>query len=243
MYVAPPRLSRSVLSSLVLAVIAAVALGFALGSPRWLESYRTRVRVDGTPGYAFGPVHHVELGLLEMRIGSAEVPEVRIPMGSLPAYWRGAVIGLAIGEPDLEAGLPALAERGRDRMIKILLHDVDAAHAARLADEMFVWPPAFRWFARATAVAIAVALAALALAVIAVAIGAGWRLRGAATTTAVLALAAALVAGCVTVAVAPGPPDYLGGGPAFLAMGLGVVTGLLAAIGIGRSAPRPDADA
>ena len=111
-----------------------------------------------------------------------------------------------------------------------------AAHDEMRAPSAF---PAFGWIALVCIAIAAVSLAisaALAIAKKRVA----WPIMP--TTTAILGTALGLIAGCVFVALKPGPPGYVGTGMGFYAFAGGVLTGIAGAIMVNKSLRPVDPD-
>jgi hypothetical protein len=220
---AAPRPPRSRAVGLALAGVAIAALVFALFADRWLEGDAARLTVSlHDKGYVWGPEHDVRIGLRSMTV----CPGARcdsLGYGSLPAAWPEALLGA-------DGGL------GGGTAIEAIAEQIDVAtpasreEAAVVAGEMFHWSGAFIPMARTVLIALVIAVICLALSAGLVAAGKRGRFPIYPTTPAVMALAVALVAGCILVAHSPGPSGYVGIGPCYWAFGVGVVTGVLAAI-------------
>jgi hypothetical protein len=236
---APPPCPRPAHTWILVATAACAALTFALLSPRWLERFGDRLSFEARGAHrSWGPVHDTELGLRAMTICTAGEGCTRIDRDDLADGWVAAVAARARGE---RVSTWSLAED------KAYLHEL--AEIAAIFDEdavvalpqMLQRVTAWTVAATITAYALVAAIAALGVTVLLAASRRRPRLPISPASIAVVMLGVALVAGCVAIASAPGPAGHFGPGPAFAALGVGVVTGLLAAIKLARDVLPMDA--
>jgi hypothetical protein len=220
---AAPRPARSRAVGLALAGVAIAALVFALLADRWLEGDDAQLTASfRDKGYVWGPEHDVRIGLRSMTVCPG-AQCASLGYAGLPAAWPEALLG-------------AHGRSGGGTAIDAIIDDIDAVTPASrdeiavVVGEMFHWSGAFIPMARTVLIALVIAVICLALSAALVAAGKRGRFPIYPTTPAVMALAVALVAGCIMVAHSPGPSGYVGIGPCYWALGVGVVTGILASI-------------
>jgi hypothetical protein len=234
--------------ALVLAVLAIGALGFAAFSSTWLYAERTQLQLheDGKMPLTVGPVHEASFSLRGVErcvVRDGVTSCASMSNAELLASWDRELLGaryLAEEPVDDEVravlGEDALGELVRRRALLHRAFEDPLQALAQSQRELLVAKrvyaassifPILGWI---TFVCCLIAAVSLAIATAIVIGGKRIRLPIMPTTTALLGVLIALGAGCVYVAMKPGPPGYVGVGVGFFVFGAGVVLGLYSSL-------------
>lgn len=190
---------------IILALVAACALGYACVAKAWLYNPRNKALME----VGFGLVSNFECETE----GSSDCR--KITNSDLVEEWGKQ--------------LEKIKKEAKDSP-----SDLSVVAFAAKAEEELRAPPAFPilgWITLVTCGIGAVSLLACALLALAKK-RVHWPIMP--TTTAILGIAIGLVTGCVFVAMKPGPPGYVGVSLGFWAFGVGVVVGVAAALMINK---------
>lgn len=235
--------------ALIVAGLAVVALAFACFSSTWLYAERTQLQLheDNKLPLTIGPVHEAAFSLRGFetcitRDGATSCESMS--NAELLEAWRREVLAarFVAQEPVLDevratfdekryrelvarrtlaAGSP---DSTSNELLAMAQRDLLIAKRVYATSSVF---PVLGWITFAACLIAVLSLAAATLIVIA---KKRVRLPVMPTTTALLGVLVALGAGCVYVAVKPGPPGYVGVGPGFFVFGVGVVLGLYSSL-------------
>lgn len=244
-----PKPSQHRVLAIVLAAVAIVTLGFALLSQTWLYGPRTRLELrEGDSITALTPYHEVGFGLRGMfECKEAEAGEDRecrsMSNAAFVESWRREVLVLRYMtdepiEDELRAfGGDELVDQAKAERISMLRGISDpTARLAVLQQELAVTKRAYKtsgiWAPLGWIVSGLLVLGVLGLAVTGALVLASkrgvWPIMP--TTVAFVCLGLNLIAGCMFVALKPGPPGYIGVWLGFFTFGVGTVLGLTSTV-------------
>lgn len=238
-----PEPSQHRVLAIVLAAVAIVTLGFALLSKTWLYGPRTRLELrEGDTITPASPYHEVGFGLR----GNFQCEEGECRErgnGELAEAWRREVLVLRYMtdepiEDELRAfgGDELVAQAKAERLSMLRGIDDPTARLAVLQQELAVAKRVYKtsgiWAPLGWIVSILLVLGVVGLAVTCGLVLARRRGRWPImpTTVAFVCLGLNLIAGCMFVALKPGPPGYIGVWLGFFTFGVGTVLGLTSTV-------------
>ncbi len=243
----PPARPMPPIVGIVLGLLAAAALGFALFSGQWLYADSTQLQYVHDNGYvtALGDVHERGFGLRSTESCPSGSGDCLVMSNSeLVDEWHALALHdrFMMHEPVDEELAERIGSAGVEALTNTRLRfegDASLRHEAEALDyvagkHIYKTSGVFSLLGWITFVCIAIAVVSLLISCAIVLAGKRIRLPVMPTTTALLGVGIAMITGCVFVAVKPGPPGYVGVGVGFFVFGAGVVLGLWSSLQLNK---------